>query len=838
MSSFLLILALLGADAEADQKPVAAKDAVDFVRDVRPILVKHCHECHGPDEQESGLRLDVRKSALEGGDSGAVILPGKSGESALIERITTDDDDLVMPPEGDRLSKAEIAMLRSWIEAGAKWPDSAAGSVKKTSDHWAFQPPVRAEPPAVKNRDWPRNEIDAFILARLEKEEIAPAPEADRSTLLRRLSLDLVGLPPTIEEREQFLNDSSPNAYEKLVDRLLASPHFGERWGRHWLDIARYADSNGYERDDVRPHAWRYRDWVVKSFNDDQPYDQFVIEQLAGDLLPEATIAQKTATGFHRMTLTNTESGINKEDYRNREVVDRVNTTGTALMGISVGCCQCHSHKYDPLSQKEYYQLYAFFNNADETNIDLDMTPQEAADFDARQAKHNAKKQRLQAQQRAIKALRAAKENWESALTPDVAQPLELSDDLWTALVDDPSQRSAAQKQLIKQFQESLPAREHHVSTDLRTLAVEARYIKKPYVMTLSRREKERRATHVLVRGDFKQKGTPVSATTPEIFPPLGSRGEAADRLDLARWIVSPDNPLTGRVAVNHLWQHLFGRGLVSTVDDFGTQGDKPSHPQLLDWLATEYIRRGWSRKAMVKLIVMSSAYRQSSRTRPELQPRDPDNRLLARQARFRVEGEIVRDLFLTASGLLSRKIGGPTIRPPLPESVINLGFKYRTIWETSAGEDQFRRGMYIHFKRTNPFPSLMTFDCPEASVTNVRRNRSNTPLQALTSLNDPLFVECAQALGRRLLADEPTDETARIQHAGRLCLARELTAKEIELLTNVYRQERKHFQQQPDAAAQFVGEYAATDIPPAETAAWIAVARTVLNLDEFITRE
>ena len=838
MHVLIVMLALCGADAEAEPKPVAAEAAVDFVRDVQPIFAKHCHQCHGADEQESGLRLDVRDKALAGGDGGEVILPKNSGESELFARITEEDDDLAMPPDGKRLSDKEVAVVKDWIDQGAVWPDSAAGAVKTTSDHWAFQTPTRPELPMVESQSWVRNPIDAFVLAKLEAERISPAPAADKHTLMRRLYLDLLGLLPTPAEMDEYLNDSSPDAYEKLVDRLLASPHFGERWGRHWLDIARYADSNGYERDDVRPHAWRYRDWVIESFNRDQPYDQFVIEQLAGDLLPEATIAQKAATGFHRMTLTNTESGINKEDYRNREVVDRVNTTGTALLGISIGCAQCHSHKYDPLTQKEYYQFYAFFNNADETDLDLEMTPQEAEEFAAKEAAHNAKKARLQAEQGALKSLLAAKENWEAALAPEVVKPLDLPADLWRALVLGPARRTLAEQVLVDEFHASLEGREQAVSTDLKTLAVEARYIKKPYLMTLSQRTDEVRTTHVLLRGDFKQPGAEVKPTTPEVFPAFAPRGETADRLDLARWIVSPENPLTARVAVNQIWQHLFGRGLVTTVDDFGTQGALPSHPQLLDWLAVEFVENGWSRKQLIKQIVMSATYRQSSKARPQVDERDPDNALLARQSRFRVAGEIVRDIYLTACGKLCRKVGGPTIRPPLPESVINLGFKYRTIWETSRGEDQYRRGLYIHFKRSNPFPSLMTFDCPEATVTNVERNRSNTPLQALTTLNDPLFVETAQALGQRLLREEPTDDTARVQLAGRLCLNRELSSAETDVLLDVHQTERAAFAERPKLAEQFIGDYAIPDVPTVETAAWIAVARTVMNLDEFITRE
>jgi hypothetical protein len=701
---------------------------VDFAAEIQPLLRQRCTSCHGGVKREGGLSFVDRRSALSEIDSGAhAIIPEKPEESELLRRVAAEDPDERMPPTGEPLNAEQIALLRRWISAGAEWPE-----------HWSLAPLQRRPLPRVPEASWVRNPIDLFVLARLESEEVEPSPEADRSTLIRRLYLDLHGLPPSPPQVEAFLDDESPDAYERLVDRMLASPHFGERWGRHWLDPARYADTDGYEVDAVRPHAWRWRDWVIRAVNDDLPFDQFTVEQLAGDLLPEATLDQKLATAFHRNTLTNKEGGADQEEYRVYAVMDRVNTTATVWLGLTAACTQCHDHPYDPFSQREFYQLFAFFNNADETELPLP------------------------------------------------------------------------------------------VSRDVK-------------VPVLAERD-EPRTTHLLRRGNFlaPENDEAILPATPAALPPLQPRCDdrLPDRLDLARWIVDPAHPLTARVAANDLWRHLFGEGLVRTPGDFGAQGEPPTHPELLDWLATEYMRLGWRRKTMVRLIVTSAAYRQSSRRRPELEVRDGENRLVARQNRFRIEAEVVRDLPLAASGLLARKIGGPSVFPPFPHDLTKIDFRSDLKWETSSGADRYRRGMYTFFKRTLPYPTLITFDCPDASVAAVRRPHSNTPLQALALLNNEVFVEAAQALGRSIAEGGLESDEARVEFAWRLCFSRPPGEFERRRMLQLHREHRRWYAEHPDDAALLAGETAADRSSASELAAWIATASAFFNLDEFITRE
>jgi hypothetical protein len=640
----------------------------------------------------------------------------------------------------------------------------------------------------VNDDTWVRNPIDAFILARLEQESVTPSPDADKPTLVRRLFIDLIGLPPTPAEVAEFVNDDSPNAYERLVDRLLASPHYGERYGRNWLDLARYADTDGYEKDLARPHAWRYRDWVIRALNDDMPFDEFTIQQLAGDLLPDATPQQRAATGFHRNTLTNREGGADPEEDRTKQTVDRTNTVGTVWLGLTVGCANCHTHKYDPITQREYFGLYGFFNSIDEVDVALDGGED---------------------------------------------KPIRMGD-----VRNDPPRGQGRGRSKPREFA--------------------------PAVME----RKEPRENYLHVRGDFLTKGPIIEPHTPEVLPPLKPReGEAPaeprtpDRLDLARWIADPANPLTARVAVNRFWQWHFGRGLVNTADDFGTQGERPSHPELLDWLANEFRDSGWRMKRLHKLIVMSATYRQSSAARPELYQRDPYNTWLARQNRLRFEAEIVRDAALASSGLLNREVGGPSVRPPQPPEIAALSYAGSVKWIESKDEDRYRRGLYTWFQRTSPYPTLMTFDAPDSNLTCTRRERSNTPLQALTLLNDVVFVECAQALGRRIL-QEPMDQivaadgtgggdsavveqaiiAARLRFAFELCLSRGPTEAELSRLHKLYVDAQYEFEQDPEAAKKLVAEPTTDDGPPTtdtpDAAAWFVVARALVNLDEFITRE
>ena len=816
-----------------------AAEPVDYVRDIKPILAKNCYECHGPQKQRSGLRVDTAATLLQGGDSGPAIVPGKSGESRLIQAVTGTGDIQRMPPREPRLSADQITALKAWIDQGAPAPaaEQPHKSLGREAKHWAFQSPVRPALPAVQHADWLRNPIDTFILARLEKERIAPSSEADRVTLIRRLSLDLLGLPPSIEEIDAFVADRRPDAYNRLVDRLLQSPHYGERWGRHWLDLARYADSNGYSIDGPRS-IWKYRDWVIDAFNRDMPFDQFTIEQLAGDLLPGATQEDRVATGFHRNTGINQEGGIDVEQFRIESIVDRTNTTGTVFLGLTVGCAQCHDHKFDPISQREYYQLFAFFNNQDEPTLEL-ATPAQA-------------QQRLRIQS-AIAALEkerqgfdayspAREEQWEKRLTPEAR--LKLSPALQAILQVPENGRTPKQKETLTAAYRQLELLRHAVggigdSRPYLVLALGqlAQYrvglekhiaqLKKtePRIattMVLAERQSPR-TTHVHRGGDFLRPGAVVSPGVPAVLQALQtagvSDGKAAmpNRLDLARWLIDPKNPLTARVTVNRYWQHFFGLGLVETENDFGTQGARPSHPELLDWLATEFVAQKWSVKAMHRLLVTSATYRQASRSRPELAAIDPRNQLLARQARIRLEAECVRDVALSASGLLTPKIGGPSVFPPQPSGV----YRFTQIdkdWKASTGPERYRRGLYTYFWRSAPHPALTVFDAPDAVSTCTRRNRSNTPLQALTLLNDQGFYEFAQALAERILREAGPEDGGRIRYGFRLCLGRLPNRVEENRLQELLRQ-------QADGERDTV-------------AAWTMLARVLLNLDEFITRE
>lgn len=1025
-----------GSDRAPAVLPQPAPRPVDFVKDIQPLFSKHCYKCHGLDSQQAGLRLDVKQAALDGGDSGRSIEAGKSAESQLVKYVAGIDPDTIMPPKGARLTATEVGLIRAWIDQGANWPDDAPGNRGKKSSHWAFQPLSVHPIPEVRSRDWVRNSIDAFVLAKLEQEKIAPAPEADRTALIRRLYLDLLGLIPSPVEVDEFLADQHPQAYEQLVERVLASPHFGERWGRHWLDLARYADSDGYEKDNPRPFAYRYRDWVINSINGDQPFDQFTIEQLAGDLLPNATLAQKLATGFHRNTLTNTEGGADQEEFRVAATVDRVNTLGSLWLGMTVGCAQCHSHKYDPFSQREYYQLFAFFNSIQEVNLPAP-TLQESEAYAAARAQFEVEHARFiePIKKFETELLPGRQAVWEqflgvgplqewtvlqfnSVVSQNGATFTTQADGSWLASGTNPERdtytiivKTPTEKQPIRGItgfrlevlpDESLPSKgpgrvahgnfvlsefalkvtssvngdpgtpivlknpradfeqgvngkavgfpiahaldgkvetgwavasqfgvrhvavfecavplnleqsqtlvfrldqQHGMQHTIGKLRLSATTVAPPlrtdglpdsviqalktpaserdetqrktiadYYRTVDRdllqlvanataHQKKAplepvtkgqmvqelatpRGTTILVRGDFLRKGDVVHMGTPAILPEAQFDPRKSTRLDLARWIVDPQkNPLTPRVTVNLWWQYLFGRGLVATVEDFGLRGEPPSHPDLLDWLANEFVVKKWSRKELIKLIVNSATYRQSSRSRPELHERDPKNIWLSHQNRFRLEAEAVRDVYLSASGLLSRNIGGPSVRPPLPPGIAELGYAGSVKWPASIGPDKYRRGMYIFFQRTVPYPMLMAFDAPDSNSACVRRERSNTPLQALTLLNDPVFFECARELGRRAIRETPGATVAdRTRHIFRLCLGREPTAGEVTRLTALHEELRQQIRNQPGAAEKLTGIQPAAgaelETVMLETAVAVALGRVVLNLDEFVVRE
>ena len=831
---------LLGGDSWCDEPatgiPIDQANDLNYTRDIKPILKSHCYACHGASKQEAGLRLDTGALIRQGGDNGPGLVVGNPVKSSIIQRITADEVDR-MPPEGAPLAADQIELLKVWIERGAASPVDEERQVHPR-DHWAFQVPVQPRGPDVRNPAWIRNAIDAFVLARLDAEQIEPSPPADRSVLLRRIYLDLSGLAPTRDEVDAFLEDHQAGAYDRLVDRLLASPAFGERWGRHWLDLARYADSNGYEDDRHRPDAWRFRDWVIDAYNADMPFDRFTIEQLAGDLLDDATYEQRLATGFHRMTLSN-DGGADsvEEEFRIVAVKDRVNTTGSVWLGLSVGCAQCHAHKYDPISHQEYYQLFAFFNDAEDTSIPA---PPLVARYTS------AYEEELRKFQFRNSEVYAALEEYEKEQLPPVQAIWEKTasnDDRRRAakvLETRPPRRSVSDQITLASMFVKLDRKYGVLSEQFRVARESGNNRPQPPSTKALTLTTKLRKSHVHNRGSFLDLGEEVRPTTPEFLPPLKTRGVATDRLDLARWIVDPQHPLASRVAVNHLWRQLFGRGLVATPDNFGLTGSPPSHPQLLDWLATEFVCQGWSTKAVIKMIVTSSTYRQSSRRRLELADIDPENVLLARQTRGRVEAETVRDLALDAAGLLNRQVGGPSFQPPLPSGLSQLvELKNEQLMEPTAGSDRYRRGVYVNVQRMFMLPMLKTFDAADPNISCSRRDRSNTPLQALTLLNDPVFFEAARALGQQIVIAGQGGTRERIRFAFQRCLVRDPEEYELVTLDRLFLRQIDLCEQQPELANELIG---GTQFPagvrPAEAAAWIGVARTILNLDEFITRE
>ncbi len=786
--TLLFLIGLLALPSRA----ITAETPIDYNRDVRPILSKNCFACHGQDDghRAAKLRLDRRETALLPRKRGAAIVPGKPEKSLLLQRVSAEDEGERMPPmqTGNVLTRTQIDTLRRWIAQGAPY-----------AEHWAFIKPKRPPLPAVKDRAWPRSGLDYFILARLESEGLKPAAEADRYTLLRRVSLDLRGLPPMPAEVEEFIKDTSPDAYEKAVDRFLKDAAYGERWARMWLDLARYADSAGYGSDPLRPHIWRYRDWVIDAFNRNLPYDQFTTEQLAGDLLPHPTLEQRIATAFHRNTMTNTEGGTDDEEFRVAAVKDRIDTTLQVWMGLTMGCAKCHSHKYDPITQKEYYRFFAFFNQTAD-NDQPDERPTVPAPSPAEQDKirridariAELKKQLAAPSLVAVRALRR---------TPIPVESLTL----------------LAEIGRVEKTRPVVP--------------------KVPVMVELP--AKQRRKTHLMVKGNFLNPGEQVEPGVPAAFNPL-PKDAPTDRLGVAKWLFSPDNPLTARVTVNRFWAQLFGTGLVETEEDFGTQGEMPSHPQLLDWLATEYVRLGWDTKALLKMLVTSATYRQSSRVSPEALAKDPRNRLLSRGPRFRLEAEMVRDQALALSGLLSRKMHGPSVYPPQPPGLWQAAFNGERTWATSKGEDRYRRGLYTFWRRTVPYPSMATFDATSRETCTVRRIRTNTPLQAFVTLNDPVYVECAQALARRILKEGGSSTEERARFALSLCLCRPPRSEQVRQVMKLFESEREHYGKNAKAATAM-----ATDplgplprgIDAAEAAAWTVVANVLLNLDAVLMK-
>jgi hypothetical protein len=987
----------------------ASPNKIDFTRDIQPILSQKCLSCHGPRKQEGHLRWDNKESAIAGGENGPDIKIGDSTHSPVIRMVTSTDPDVVMPQKGDPLTADQVGLLRAWIDQGASWPASASVQIADNRHHWAFIPPSRPQLPSVKHRKWPHNPIDYFVLARLETEKLAPSPEADRPTLLRRLSLDLTGLPPTIQEIQGFAADRSPDAYDKQIERLLASPHYGECWARHWLDAAHYADSNGYEKDLARS-IWPYRDWVINAYNQNMPFDQFAIDQLAGDMLPRSTVEDKVATGFLRNSMLNEEGGIDPEQFRIQGIIERMDVLGKAFLGLTINCCQCHNHKFDPFSQREYYQLFAFLNNDDEPAIETPSKDTKAAreaikrkiagiegdliaknpgisdamgdwekrmgamerqwivlDPSAYYAAVGTKFTKLEDKsllatgsnpgvseytvtcKTSLKGITAFRldvladpnlpyngpgraDNGNFVLSEFTVQVGTNQISLTNATADfsqtgfpvaaaidgtitnktgwavqDLPGRSNRDRQAVFETQQPLgdgqemtlkftlnqsygdehtlgrfricattgpqPVQADPLSASARRILSipradrtalqvrelfgfyrlsdpqfadankmideeQGRWPAAPTTLVLETRDQQRE-THVFTRGDWQRPGDLVTPGVPSILNPLPS-GQALNRLTLAKWVVDRRNPTVARVIVNRIWQEYFGRGLVASSEDFGTQGDRPTHPELLDWLAVEFMDHGWEVKHIQRLIAGSATYRQSSVVTPQMWERDQYNQLLARGPRTRVDAEIIRDIALSAGGLLDEKIGGPSVYPPIPDGVMALGYGSPMAWETTA-KDRYRRGMYTFAKRSVPYPSLQVFDAPTGESPCPRRIRSNTPLQALTTLNDPVFVEAAQAMALRVWNHGGKSERSRINYAFELCTGRKPRSSEVETISSLLRDENSFFENHTARAVQVASPD--PKAPPADVnlhrvAAWTMVSRVLLNLDETITKE
>jgi mono/diheme cytochrome c family protein len=819
------IVALLAAAARVP----AAPKPVDYSREVQPILTAHCYACHGPDEgkRKAKLRLDQRDSALK-----KAVKPGDAAHSPLVERIVSDDPEQVMPPPNskkERLSAAQIDVLRRWIDQGAKF-----------DLHWSYVKPTRPALPAVKNTAWVRNAVDAFVAAGQEAHGFAPAPEADRITLIRRLSFDLIGLPPTPAEVEAFVNDRSPDAYEKVVERLLGSEHYGERMAMVWLDAVRYADTGGYHSDNHRD-VWLFRDYAINAFNANKRFDQFTAEQLAGDLLPNPTTEQRIASGYNRLLQTTEEGGAQPKEYTAKYAADRVRNVSSVWMASTMGCCECHNHKFDPFTMKDFYSLSAFFADIQEKAVGRQdqtpiMTPQTGARAKLLDEQIALFRSTLTKPSAEIDALQAA---WEEKLRAEGTKglPKPVAD----AFAVEPAKRTQQQKQAIANYYRTIVPELEPVRKALADAQGQHDAIMKTVPTTLVTTAVAPRTVRVLPRGNWlDDSGEVVQQAAPAFLASLDTKGQRATRLDLAKWIVSPDNPLTARVFVNRLWKIAFGQGIVKSLDDFGIQGALPSHPQLLDWLAVEFMESGWDVKHMLRLLVTSNAYRQSSVAAKEVREKDPANAWLARQGRFRLDAEMVRDEALEISGLLSRKVGGPSVKPYQPAGYWSfLNFPVRE-WQADKGANLYRRGLYTYWCRTFLHPSLLAFDAPTREECTVERTRSSTPLQALVLLNDPIYVEAARVFAERIMRQNG-DMAARLDWAYRRAVSRAVKPDEVGVLDALYQKHLAEFRADKAGAekAVAVGQWPVPkDMDTAELAAWTSVARVILNLHETITRD
>ncbi len=823
---------------------VPGRAEVDFNRDIRPLLSDNCYACHGPDsgKRKAGLRLDIHAGATADRGGYAAVVPGEPGKSALIQRILSKDPEDMMPPLNSlkKLSEAQKQRLVTWVREGAGW-----------ADHWVFTPLKAVAPPKVKNRKWPQNAIDHFILARLESEGLKPSPEADPRTLFRRLNFDLVGLPPAPAETEAFLADPSPDAYEKTVDRLMRSPRYGERMAIPWLDLVRYGDTVGIHGDQTQ-NIWPYRDYVIRAFNQNKPFDDFTIEQLAGDLLPGASTDQKIASGFNRLNLTTEEGGAQDKEYLAKYAADRVRAVSTVWMGATMGCAECHDHKFDPYTAKDFYRFAAFFADLQEVGAykggngfrppEMPLpSPQQAARLKELEAAFAAAVEELNALKPRITA---AQVEWETSMTqpnPPGGEASPVPEKITKLLAANPADRSQGQQQeLTDWFARSRPEFAE-VWNRHAALKLERAQLQAEIPRTLVSVAVEPRVTRILHRGDWMDTtGEEVAPGVPHFLKPIEASDRRATRLDLARWLVATDNPMTARVFVNRLWQLYFGTGLSKVLDDLGAQGEWPTHPELLDFLAWEFQHQGWDVKHLVRLIVTSATYRQSSALRPELAARDPFNRLLARQSRFRLPAEMVRDNALQVSGLLVTDMGGPGVKPYQPDGYWDyLNFPKRT-YVADTGPNQYRRGVYTHWQRLFLHPMLKAFDAPSREECTAERPISNTPLAALALLNDPTFVEAARSLAELALQQGGPDTDGRIQWMFRQVLNRGARRAEQKQLRHLLEADLQEFQAHPERAGKLLKtglKPSASDLDLAELAAWTSVGRAVLNLHETIVR-
>ena len=800
----------------------SAQETVDFGRQIRPILSENCIACHGPDDKarKAKLRLDDEASAKSDRKGDIAIVPGKPEASSLIQRIESKDPDEVMPPpkQHKTIAPEQLALLKTWIRQGAKW-----------GKHWSYEPVAAVKVPA----NGEAHPIDAFLLERLRREKLNFAARADQALLIRRTALDLTGLPPTPAELERFARVPQ----SQVVDHYLAQPAFGEHWARGWLDLARYADSAGYPSDPGRS-IWAYRDWIIRAYNANLPFDRFTIDQLAGDLLPNPTQDQLIATAFHRNTMTQNEGGTSDEEFRTAAVIDRVNTTYAVWMGTTMACAQCHTHKYDPITITEYFRSYAFLNQTADSDKGDERPTMEILTPEQKAARADLQQRSAAAEA----AFAQPRPEWLKGYDAWLATKANIAEKKVAATFALPKEkRNAAQTKQLQDYYVRNVAPETKAEREAAAqLKQQLTALKPPTVPVLQELPAaQRRKTFVQLRGNWQALGEEVSAAVPAAWHPFPEKAPT-DRLGFAQWLISPRNPLTARVQVNRLWETVFGVGIVRSSEEFGSQGDLPVHPELLDWLAGEFVRSGWDTKHMLRLMFTSRAYQQTSASDAALNERDPDNRLLARGPRFRPAGELLRDQALAVGGLLSAKMYGAPVRPMRPASGLTAAFGGSNDWTTSTGEDARRRSVYTDTRRNSPYPSFTTFDAPNRETCTLRRGRSNTPLQAFVTLNDPVFVEASQGLARRVLKEGPKDTAGRLQLAYRLCVARGADAQELMALETLLQRSLTAYRADPALAAKMATQPIGTadkGADLAELAAWTAVASVVMNLDEFLMR-